>query len=151
MPWQHRASASAGGLHPIDLLLLLPERDEVLLYDPLCHALGALALRDADALHSFRGDVAAILPGAEGAVLALVADPTRTGRAYNDSESLVWRDAGCLLATLHLCAEWLELSFCPLGILGQDLARAIAEPDIVFAAGVCLVGEAATPGVGQAE
>ncbi len=72
--------------------------------------------------------------------MILVANTNRAEAAYEGSESLVWRDAGCVMMTLHLVAEYLGLAFCPVGVLGTALVRALGEPSGWVAAGTCVVG-----------
>jgi hypothetical protein len=44
------------------------------------------------------------------------------------------RDAGCLVSTLCLCAEWLDLAACPLGFLGEDMVSPLGFPQPRFRA-----------------
>ncbi len=48
--------------------------------------------------------------------------------AYENAGSLILRDAGCLVLTLCLCAEWLDLAACPLGFLGEDMVSPLVFP-----------------------
>jgi hypothetical protein len=47
---------------------------------------------------------------------------------YENADSLILRDAGCLVSTLCLCAEWLDLAACPLGFLGEDMVTPLGFP-----------------------
>jgi hypothetical protein len=80
------------------------------------------------------------VPSARGDALMLVGHNRVTSAKYSYSESLLWRDAGCLIATLGLCAEWLDLGFCALGILGLSPVHKLFADDAVVACGVCIVG-----------
>ncbi|TIU52212.1 MAG: hypothetical protein E5W19_02090 [Mesorhizobium sp.] len=58
----------------------------------------------------------------------------KVSAAYNNSESLVWRDSGALAATIGLVAEWLGLSANMLGIAGGEYMRSIGFPGERFLA-----------------
>jgi hypothetical protein len=140
--WQHRAAASAGGIHPLHLLIFSRGSREALLYDPLrhcAHELDTVAQALVDAV-----DQSMILDDAgDATLLLLAAEVNRAAAAYEDPLSLVWRDAGCLIATLQLVASWLSLVSCPLGILGEPLLEACGAQGHLIAAGVLAVGERA--------
>jgi SagB-type dehydrogenase family enzyme len=140
LPWEHRSAPSAGGIHPIELFVRVPGPDGLNLYDPLAHALASVEVVNNDELFSLDRQVAAAAPTARGTIVILVANTNRAEAAYEGSESLVWRDAGCLMMTLHLVAEYLGLAFCPIGVLGTALVRALGEPTGWVAAGTCVVG-----------
>lgn len=136
---EHRAAASAGGLHPIETVLVgddnVPE-----LYDPRRHALYALRA-DAVVLGEAVQECRAVIPSARGVLLLFGAHAARTGAAYANPESLHWRDAGCVLATFHLVATWLGLGFCPLGVLGAKVWSAIDPLGEITPAGAAMLGE----------
>lgn len=136
--WQSRAAPSAGGLHPIHVVVCrLGRAGGVRRYDPLRHAFVSVRL-DAQAVASFVREVDAVVPN-RGAILTLVADLRTTSRWYAHARSLVWRDAGCQLAVLHLVASWLGLGSCLLGLEGHQLTKAMGSDGIV-PAGVMLLG-----------
>ncbi len=140
IPWEHRASASAGGLHSVHVLALLPGAPGPHVYDAIRHHLVALSTPRAPVTDLVR-KAREILPDADGALLLFAGDRSFAGSAYANPESLVWRDAGCFLATLHMCAEWLGLAFCPLGVLGEELVACIDPSNALIAAGACTFGE----------
>lgn len=139
--WEHRAAPSAGGLHPIELVLIPENATEAYHYDPLRHTLGKLT--DIDMANHRRAcaDLRAIVPSAHGFLVLLAGHLARTAALYENPASLLWRDAGCLLATLQLVACWLNLGICPLGALGQELTRALSADEQLVAAGTLVVGE----------
>ncbi len=138
--WQRRAAPSAGGLHPIQLLAVEPDRDEVLLYDPFRHALAQLIGVGTEEVAAVRRGFHEVLPKAKGTFLVLAAEHARTLAGYTNPESLLWRDAGCLLSIVQLVACWLGLGSCPLGVLGGDLVSLVAPGGELTAAGVLAVG-----------
>jgi SagB-type dehydrogenase family enzyme len=146
LPWASRAAPSAGGLHPIDLIITRYPDDAngIYTYDPILHSLTRIIPDNDIDLGAFHGQVGEILPNANGCLFTMVANIGKTATVYENAESLVWRDAGCFLATLHLVAEWLDLAFCPLGILGVALVESIYGLEHRSAAGVCIVGQQLT-------
>jgi SagB-type dehydrogenase family enzyme len=141
--WEHRHVPSAGGRHPIDLLVL--DRtlgpDTLQWYDPCAHALCTLQVRDRGALHRLRNSADHVLQGQDGVVIWHAAQFARTTSRYADGESLVWRDAGALVAVTTLVAEALGIVCCPLGTTGEPhLSGALGAERIVQGVGGCVVG-----------
>lgn len=140
LPWQHRSAPSAGGIHPLELFIRVRGDGGLHHYDPIAHALALVdAVNDSELL-SLDRQVTAAAPNALGTILILVANTNLAEAAYENSESLVWRDAGFLMMTLHLVSECLGLAFCPVGVLGTALVKALGEPSGWVAAGTCVVG-----------
>jgi hypothetical protein len=141
---QHRSrrpSPSGGALHAVDILVIWPNRrGRAFRYDPFDHRLLELAIATPDSLSRFVQDVAAVLPGADGALLVLVGDMGRVAAAYDRPESLLWRDAGALIQTLHLTATAYGQAFCPLGPLGGSALEAIRDDGQFTAVGVAVIG-----------
>jgi SagB-type dehydrogenase family enzyme len=140
LQWQHRAAPSSGGIHPIHLFVRKRGNDEIHLYDPFAHALLSVATISKEPLVLLDEQVTAAAPTALGTVLILMADAHRTAAAYEHAHSLVWRDAGAFMMTLHLVAEYLKLAFCPVGVMGTALVDALGLPSGWMAAGTCVVG-----------
>ena len=138
--WEKRAAPSAGGLHPIHLLVLPSDRDDVLLYDPLSHSLQKLAGANALDVVQLRAEFHEVVPTARGVFLVLAADGERTRSGYTNPDSLVWRDAGCLIATTQFVASWLGLGSCPLGVLGGGVVDLVAPSGGLTPAGVLALG-----------
>lgn len=141
--WQSRATPSAGGIHPVHLILTRVGRDRrALRYDPLRHALIPCAISVA-AVRRYLRAVDAVV-ATSGTVVTLLVDVAAIRRRYLRPESLAWRDAGCQLATLHLTAQALGLGSCLLGINGHLLAEGIRSPRLA-AMGVLVVGRSTAP------
>jgi hypothetical protein len=117
-----------------------PGEERLARYDPILHAVDFLA--NTDGLVRGRDRLRAAAPDADGTFLVLVADVSRTDAAYESAVSLVWRDAGALLATLHLTATAMALGFCFLGLLGHDIVASISDAPTLLAVGAAVVGEA---------
>lgn len=141
--WEHRPVPSAGGLHPILVLIQPPERNgfPLLLYDPIGHA-----VRKVDALSAaclaLRAQASTVVDVQDGTMFWLIADFNKIDAHYENASSLAWKDTGILLGSLCLVAEALELNACPLGVCGHSwLSAAIALPDGVYGVGAIVVGE----------
>lgn len=137
-----RPAPSAGGIHAIEIFVRAGNSDRVERYDAMTHALVAVDVVRASDLATFDRQVADAAPDAHGVVIAFIADCSRTAAAYEHAESLIWRDAGCLMMTLHLVSESLGLAFCPVGVLGTALTDALGAPRDWVAVGTCVVGTA---------
>lgn len=136
---ESRPYPSAGGMHPIHVLLARAE-ECWMRYDPLEHALIEISgSRVAATLAREAAD--ALVPLNRGVVIALAAEPGRTAAKYENADSLVWRDAGTVLGFMSVVAEALRLSFCPLGILGEShVSAAVGGDSRVQAAGLAVLG-----------
>lgn len=140
--WQHRSSPSAGGCHPIDLLLFSRQSSKVKIYDSLAHSLCEIRV-EPSLLESFIEFISEIVPVEEATIIMFAAQFDRTLSKYEYGESLVWRDAGTLLATISLVAEALGLHSCALGVTGEPLlSELLKSTGQVIGVGGCVVGEA---------
>lgn len=140
---QFRPAPSAGGLHPIELIIIHPSQSQWLpyVYEPKAHCLCQFSVGDG-ALDSFAFEVEEVLPIQQGTIIWLAADFNKTQSKYNHAESLVWRDAGVLIGHMALVAEALSLAFCPLGITGEpSLSECILPSTNLVGVGGMIVGE----------
>ena len=125
-----RCAASAGAFHPIDIVLIRSHpRPRAMLVRAGDATLDLLRVENPHALAAALGEVAAILTEAAGDLLLLVADPRKTGSRYRNADALLWRDAGALMQTIHLCATAFRLEFCSLGLNGSSLTTSILGSD----------------------
>lgn len=136
---QFRPHPSAGAIQPIHIVLQLGPGGAWERYEPFQHALVELpgTERLADAA---RADASKAVPAREAVLLALVAEPGRTGAKYENAESLVWRDAGVVLGYLSLVSEALGLSFCPLGMTGDAYVASLCEKGQLSGVGLAFLG-----------
>ncbi|TAN56982.1 MAG: hypothetical protein EPN26_02920, partial [Rhodospirillales bacterium] len=135
IPIEWRVSPSSGGLHPIHIVCVPPpHEDGVILYDSFQHQFGRLKLDARAVVQANAESVAAVVGESPGWTLRFIADFDKISAAYENAWSLVLRDAGCLIMTICLCAEWLGLSACPLGFLGQALCVPLGFPGERFKA-----------------
>lgn len=136
---EHRAAPSAGAIHPIHLLLHLPDDPRWWLYQPQGHYLveicGAAARLDGLLLKC-----AEVLEGDNAVHILFMAEPGKTLAKYQDGCSLIWRDAGALLTVISLTAHAQGLSFCPLGITGEPWASTLDDQGQLVGVGLGLLG-----------
>jgi hypothetical protein len=143
-PWQHRPAPSGGGRHPIYILVITPTVNPptVCLYEPEGHALLTLKGSPEAEPRQFLTSLEAALSPQQGTVLWFAADHLRTATRYEHGESLVWRDAGALLATIGVAAEALNLPFCAYGITGDEWIGRLLPSSRFFGVGGCVIGSA---------
>jgi len=137
-----RAVASAGALHPISVVVMRPALWPLpLRVDPWSGRLQALKVADGAALRRGIELLVSMVPNGNPTFAALLGDIALVDGAYANPGSLLWRDAGALLATLHLCASAIGLGFCPLGLLGNEIAAALFPGnDRIVACGTAAIG-----------
>jgi SagB-type dehydrogenase family enzyme len=140
-----RPTPSAGAIHPIHILAYLPDSPNWCRYDSRRHGLVELP-GSAQAFAGLAEQCEQSLPGEQATRLLLVAEPGKTAAKYQHGESLIWRDAGALLAIMAVIAEALDYAFCPLGITGEPWAGQVAPSDVLTGVGVALVGGPAPKG-----
>lgn len=140
--WQHRPAPSGGGRHPIYILTLAPAAHPTLVsvYESEGHALLDLDVLRSTATDMFLREVASALPPHAGTLLCFVADHSRTSSRYTNGESLVWRDAGALLAVVHIAAEALSLNCCAVGVLCDAWIADILPASRFAGVGLAVVG-----------
>lgn len=141
---ERRPALSAGAIHPIHILVDHHATGDWKRYDSRRHGLhdvpGASLLFAELQLQCDK-----TLAVGAGTRLLLVAEPGKTFAKYHRGESLIWRDAGVLLAMMAMVAEALGCAFCPLGITGEPWVSQLAPPGILIGVGVALIGGAGGP------
>jgi nitroreductase len=121
-------------------------RPRILRLDPFTTRLNLLRLDNPGRLSALVDKATRIVPSAAADILVLAADPSATHAVYEEAASLVWRDAGALMQTMHLCATALRLGLCPMGIQGHEALEAVFGDSPAFlAAGAAVVGRTVTP------
>ena len=149
-PWSHRPSPSAGATHPFDLLVCvrdvsgLPKGPYVFApYQVQLYPLAEEQLAYAGAVES-AATAAARRSSPAPVTICLIANVHRVRRRYSAPLTLLLRDAGALLAVMHLVATDLGLKSSIVGIAGQVPGHAIGEessdvgPLVVSAGGLVL-------------
>lgn len=123
---RHKPVPSSGARHPVELVLVgLAGMAEVAFrYDGDTHSLVPIE-SEAAVVREALDKAQRCSAGNRGSLLLLAADFRATEAAYENPESLVWRDAGTVLGHLCLVAEALELACTPLGMTGDPEVRAL--------------------------
>lgn len=129
---ESRSAPSAGGLHPIRLIVLPIEGGDAGTYDDHRHALAAI---DPSALELNQTSIADILAIQAGTTIQFAADAELVAACYENSGSLIWRDSGALAATMCLVATALNLAATPVGRIGDAIVRAAGLPEGFIGAG----------------
>jgi SagB-type dehydrogenase family enzyme len=140
--WETRPTPSAGGCHPVRVVLLGARfaRDSLLVYDAQHHMFGVHPVGETKLMRRCIHEVDRCVRVGKGTVFWFVADMERTGAKYRNPESLVWRDSGALFATVGLVAEALSLNCCGLGLHEIPSARELLRlPPHVIGVGGCIV------------
>lgn len=137
-PQSIRPVPSAGAIHPIHVFLHRPGETALHRYDPIEHGLRQVdSPQDVPALRSAMHEV---INAPKATLLLFVAEPGMTASKYEDSSSLVWRDAGVLLGMFALTAEALSLNFAPLGVTGEPWVSRLTDSGFLAGVGAAFVG-----------
>ena len=137
---EFRPHPAAGAIHSVHTLIQREDPEDWMYYDAHAHQLVSLP-GTAAAANAARSAANELVPVANASLIALVAEPNKAAAKYENPGSLIWRDAGVLLGYFSLCAEALDLSFCPLGITGQPmLDRELDEQGRLRGVGMALLG-----------
>ncbi len=141
--WESRNTPAAGGLHGVHLLCLPISLDQPAgVYDEDRHTLVAK-----EELHAARAlncrSVQLIANAQSGTTIQFVADAKRYESCYEYAQSLIWRDAGAILAILTLVATALDLFAIPLGRQGQDIVNCLGLDNDFLGVGGVHVGSRA--------
>lgn len=136
---ERRPTLSAGAIHPIHILIDHHATGCWQRYDSRHHGLHDLP-EASSLLAELRLQCDSTLAVGPGTRVLLVAEPGKTSAKYQNCESLIWRDAGVLLAMMAMVTEALGCTFCPLGITGEPWASQLAPTGILTGVGVALVG-----------
>lgn len=134
---EKRGVPSAGGIHPIHVLIADPQTRVLERYDGRSHALERLAT---SAPQELLTACAELLAPQEGALLLFAAEPGKTTAKYENGDSLVWRDAGVQQGAFAMVAEALGLNFCLLGMSGEPWVSSLSEEGKLRGVGMALVG-----------
>ncbi len=110
-------------------------------FDADSAALQLLKVADRRALELLDEKLREVFPRSTGDYLVLLADRALVEANYADPHTLIWRDAGALMQTLHFCASVYRLAFCPAGITGRELTEALfGSQSRMLGVGAAVVG-----------
>lgn len=126
---EHRASPSAGGLHPVSVVCQMTgSNDRPRLYLAGRHTFAVLEDARGTVQAANRHQINDLLGTDRGCTLRFIGDYDKTSAAYDHAESLLWRDAGALASVICLVSEWLQIECCPLGLAGTDFIDQLGFP-----------------------
>lgn len=146
-PTAKAAFPSAGGLLSCRIAIDFGEGLPYF-YDPLTHEQVVPFDLDSEALDMARNDVKALLPHSRGTVIYVLGNVQAISARYSDYETLLFRDCGCILATLQLCAVWLGLGACIVGTTCARIGAALKLGPEWQGLGGIVVGRAINENVG---
>ena len=138
-----RTVPSAGGRHPVDVLVSLPpegEKRRLQYYNPLDHSLSDILVKDND-LQSFFAEVNQNLSLKEGCLIWFSIQVGKTTAKYKNAQSLYWRDTGALLFCFQLVSQYIKLKSCPLGGLASKSFKALFHTSKLLSGGGLIVGQ----------
>lgn len=137
---QQRPVPSAGAIHPIHLVMQMPDAPSVWArYNPLSHTLDVIGA-SAGVLDALRIEANRVVVAEPGSLLLFIAEPAMTAAKYENPESLVWRDAGAIQGMLGLAAEALDLNYCLLGITGDPWVGQLTQQCQLVGVGIAALG-----------
>lgn len=135
------AAPSAGGRHPIDILVGLQEEDRQLyLYQPIGHSLKRLSV-EKELQQNFFKDVGQTLPFGESTLLWFSVQYMRTASKYSNPMSLIWRDVGAQLCCFQQAAKYAGVDSCPIGYLAEETFDKMFESDKLLSGGGLIIGK----------
>lgn len=141
-----RSSPSAGGRHPIDIIISRPDSKQMeermfSYYNPFDHSLNLLDLNK-QKCNEFLLHINSIVSITDATVIWFVAHSSRTSMKYENCESLIWRDAGALIYCFQLVCTTFDLKSCPIGSLGEPYISELFHKEAgVFGVGGLLLGQ----------
>lgn len=140
--WESRSAPASGGLHGIHILCLpLDARHVPGVYDDERHGLRSPhPMARARELNA--ASVAELTGARSGTTIQFVADQARYRACYDNAETLVWRDAGAMLAVVTLVATGLGLASVPLGRHGDAIVELAGIGNGLLAVGGVHIGSA---------
>lgn len=133
-----RPSPSAGAIHPIHLVIGEPGAKRWARYEAFTHEL--VEFESPVAPGEVCGAMQHLVEARSATLVLLVAEIGKTAAKYEDYASLIWRDAGALIATMGLSAHSMGLGFCPLGATGSPWAERLLEQRGLAGVGAAFVG-----------
>jgi hypothetical protein len=133
-----RPIPSAGAIHPIHVIVNVPGLQCWYRFDPDHERFVELptSLR----VDGVRASLDPVLPAPNAALMLFVAEPAMTAAKYEQSASLVWRDAGAVQGILALTAEALGMGCVLLGVTGDSWSRQLVEQPGLRGVGTAFVG-----------
>jgi hypothetical protein len=143
-PISLRPTPSAGAIHPIHIIVNVPGHEYWHRFDPDQGRL--VELPTSVRVDDVRASLDVILYAPNAALILFVAEPAMTAAKYEQSASLVWRDAGVVQGLLAVTAEALNMGCVLLGVTGDPWSRQLLEQRGLQGVGAAFVGSPAGRG-----
>ncbi|QHG88232.1 nitroreductase family protein [Xanthomonas sp. NCPPB 1638] len=137
-PIERRPVPSAGALHPVHILVQLPQTSTWARYNPQLHCLDVITDYE-QVLEGLLEHAQSIAENRPGAYLAFVGEPGRLSTKYENHESLLWRDAGILQGNICLAAQAHGLGVCLLGVTGHQWIGRLAQQGQLVGVGLARI------------
>lgn len=137
-PISRRPTPSAGAIHPIHIIVNVPGLEYWHRFDPDQGRL--VELPTSVRVDDVRASLEEVLSGPNAALMLFVAEPAMTAAKYEQSASLVWRDAGALQGILAVTAEALNIGCVLLGVTGDPWSTQLLEQPGLQGVGAAFVG-----------
>lgn len=136
-----RTAPSAGGRHPVDILVSLQSEGPRFLqyYNPIDHSLCELSI-SREKQQSFFEEVNENLPIGDCCLLWFSIQTKKTQSKYENAESLYWRDAGALLYCIQIISTYMGFKSCPLGGLAVKAFNNLFKTSKLISGGGILIG-----------
>lgn len=136
-----RTVPSAGGRHPVDILVSVPSESARFLqyYNPIDHSLSELSISKEEQ-QPFFIQVNENLPIADCCLIWFSIQTKKTQSKYENAESLYWRDAGALLYCIQIVSTYLGFKSCPLGGLAIETFNNLFKTNNLISGGGILIG-----------
>ncbi len=138
-----RTAPSAGGRHPIDLIISMPKEKEsrtLAYYNPIDHSLNELNIYETK-LEPFFSEIDNNIPINNACIIWFSIQINKTQAKYENCESLYWKDCGALLYCIQLVSNYIGLKSCPLGSLSINSFQNLFESNQLTSGGGILIGE----------
>lgn len=135
------AAPSAGGRHPIDILVGMLDGGvrRLFLYQAINHSLKRLGIKE-ELQAAFFDDIETTLPMGDSVVLWFSVQYMRTASKYTDYMTLIWRDVGAQLCCLQQVAKYVGMDSCPIGYLADDSFNQMFQTDKLLSGGGMIIG-----------
>jgi len=137
-PISRRPTPSAGAIHPIHIIVNIPGFEYWHRFDP--DRGQVVELRTSVRVEDVRSSLEAVLCAPDAALMLFVAEPAMTAAKYEQSASLVWRDAGVLQGILTVTAEALNMGCVLLGVTGDPWSSQLLAQRGLQGVGAAFVG-----------
>lgn len=137
-----RPVPSAGAKHPLNIFIVVEAPVGLMVYDGDDHALATLDVNTSGVLEIL-AIKRSLLGDCGGTTLIHAAEFGRTLAKYEFGESLVWRDAGALVASTYFVCEALRINCCAMGHTFDSAVSRALRTEIITGVGGCCIGERA--------